>query len=541
MMSVRVGEDRFGDWGTIAWTVGVAAASIGFIALGAYRLVNVYDEGVSAYGAARVAAGDVPYRDFWTIYAPADFYLIAALFKLFGLQLIVVRHAWVLLEAAVALLVFAIACRLGTRRWALLSWALLVVWTRQVPFFGSPVIPALVCGLGAILITIASRVDDRRAALIAGLLVGLCTLFRQDFGLYTFIAIAATLAFAHDRARATLRWFVAATAITLTPAVIALFAVVPTTRLVEQFITFPFETYSQTRALAWPALPRNPLVLVSHDATRVSLVAFVKDQARSWQFYSSTIVLGVGAIWSLIARSRGTFLVAAFGLLLLNHARTRSDVYHLYPVFVCALIVAASLISAAAGVGAGAAMRRVKWAFDALAAFAAIAVASAVALTLRSEWAAESRQRPFDTDRTSGLFLLDQSHAYEDAIAYVQHHAAPDPNESIFVGTTRHDQLIVNDVLFYFLSARRSATRYHDMHPGVVTTAPVQQEMVRDLERQHVQCVVRWEPTATIAATPMSMPNGAHILDEYIAEHFTPGPRFDAYQVWERKGSHDAQ
>jgi hypothetical protein len=65
----------------LAWGA-IVIASLCLIAPGAYREINVYDEGVSVYGAMGVAGGEVPYRVFWPIYAPGDLYLLAALLKL---------------------------------------------------------------------------------------------------------------------------------------------------------------------------------------------------------------------------------------------------------------------------------------------------------------------------------------------------------------------------------------------------------------------------------------------------------------------------
>jgi len=52
---------------------------------------NVYDEGLIVFGAQRVLEGDIPYRDFWTLYAPGQFYAVAGLFKLFGSSVLVER------------------------------------------------------------------------------------------------------------------------------------------------------------------------------------------------------------------------------------------------------------------------------------------------------------------------------------------------------------------------------------------------------------------------------------------------------------------
>ena len=51
---------------------------------GINQKINTYDEGVIVYGATRVLQGQVPYRDFWTMYSPGQFYILAAAFKLFG-------------------------------------------------------------------------------------------------------------------------------------------------------------------------------------------------------------------------------------------------------------------------------------------------------------------------------------------------------------------------------------------------------------------------------------------------------------------------
>jgi hypothetical protein len=545
---LRQWHDRHPGLAAVLIASAIFVASLCIIAPGSYREINVYDEGVSAYGAERAASGEIPYRDFWTIYAPGDLYFLAALFKLFGTQLIVERHAWVLLEAVLALLVFAIARRLGNRVWAVLCWGLLAVWTRQVPFFGSPLIPALVCCVGAILATLSvldrpqagsqshshSQLQSRplprtRMIVLAGVLVGICTLFRQDFGIYTFVAIAATLVLA-SRALKPLLLFAAATVITLAPAVLALLIVVPPHLLYDHFVVFPLRTYPQTRALPLPPLPGNPFDILTSDIT---IVGYLKAHARSWQFYSSLILLSGAMARSLFSlrQRRDAFLIAAMGLLMLNQARIRSDVFHLYPAFIFTLLAVASMMSTAS-------RWRVRWPYYALTALATIFIVTIAALAFRSERAAELRQSPFATERASGLSTLHGSHAYEEAIAFVQRIVPP--GEPIFVGNNRHDHIVANDVMFYFLSARHSATRYHDMHPGVVTTARVQDEIVRELDRQQVSCIVRWDDVSHVwgPVNDNSTPSAVTTLDRYIEEHFEAGPRFEEYQIWQRRTNH---
>ena len=46
--------------------------------------VGTYDEGLVLVGADRVLRGEMPYRDFWTLYGPGSYYLLAGLYRLFG-------------------------------------------------------------------------------------------------------------------------------------------------------------------------------------------------------------------------------------------------------------------------------------------------------------------------------------------------------------------------------------------------------------------------------------------------------------------------
>jgi hypothetical protein len=84
--------ERRQDRDARVWAASSLAASALFFAglllqvVSMDRNLNLYDEGLVVYGAARVMRGEVPYRDFWSMYGPGQFYLIAGLFKIFGTQ-----------------------------------------------------------------------------------------------------------------------------------------------------------------------------------------------------------------------------------------------------------------------------------------------------------------------------------------------------------------------------------------------------------------------------------------------------------------------
>jgi hypothetical protein len=107
------------------------------------------------------------------------------------------------------------------------------------------------------------------------------------------------------------------------------------------------------------------------------------------------------------------------------------------------------------------------------------------------------------------------------------------PGQPIFVANPRHDLVRVGNPLVYVLADRPNPTRYDVMQPGVVTTAPVQREIVRDLRRSRAELVVRWlSPLATeVEPNGAGRSSGVTVLDRYLAQHYAPVARFGDYQV----------
>ena len=77
------------------------------------RRIDPFDEGVVLEAARRVMQGQLPHQDFLWAYGPADPYLMAGLFKSFGVSLLDCRILRVVSDAASALAVFieASCCR----------------------------------------------------------------------------------------------------------------------------------------------------------------------------------------------------------------------------------------------------------------------------------------------------------------------------------------------------------------------------------------------------------------------------------------------
>jgi hypothetical protein len=468
---------------------------------------NIYDEGVVVFGALRLLAGDVPHRDFWTMYPPGVFLLFAGVFELFGRSLFVERAASLILNALLIALCFeSVDRRAGLVRAAWVA-GLAAMWIAAARFNVSPVVPALLIAvLAARVAARAAASGDARRGAVAGLMVAVMALFRHDLAVYSSAAILLVLAGATWRRaiESGLRTTVAFAAVltaTTGAFVLGLVAAAGAAPVTAQLVTFPLFEFAAVRELPYPS-PALAIVppLLSTLALVFAVRAFTTHRARMLE----------------------AAMLAATGLLFTGQSLVRSDFSHVVPSFVIGLTAF------------GAALPAVRWRARRVAAHTAVVLALALFTVTAVPPGEPPATHPFSLDRAAGLRSPANPRPYEQAILLVRDLAAA--GEPIFVGNDRHDRIFINDVLFYALADRPSATRYHELHPGVATTAPVQREIIQELEARQVQVVViRTERHPPESANASSQSSGVTLLDDHIRMAFESIATFEDYDVRKRR------
>ena len=154
--------------------------------------VNFYDEALVLVGATRVGEGAIPHRDFYVPYGPAQFYVLAELFKLLGPSVLVERLWDSAVRAAIVTAAFFVIQRAASRREAWVASALVLVWVRAAESYGYPVFPALLFALLAVL-CLTPVFEGRKPALLlfgGGICLGVTVLFRYDIGAYAVVALS---------------------------------------------------------------------------------------------------------------------------------------------------------------------------------------------------------------------------------------------------------------------------------------------------------------------------------------------------------------
>jgi len=520
----------------IATMTFILLMSLLYFTLCMVRYVSPYDEGIILFGANRVMQGDIPHRDFYANYGPAQFYIIAGLFKLFGPSVVIERVWDTVVRSSLPVLVFAISDRFAPRRLALLASAASATWLGFLGFYGYTVFPALAVSLASLLFLIPPAGSPKRkpGPLWAGLCMGIAALFRYDIGMggfvcgFVILVVEGLLLHPDNSVRSPLLRaalaFSAGFGIATVPVAIAFTISGAMPDLIFDAFTFQAEFYARTRSLPFPTL--------------AALRAWPTDFSVYIPLF---VIIATAATIFDIARARHERdrrrLTPLAALLLLTIVYFAKGSVRVSPVHMSmALIVSLTLVSVLAQPirARGWVSRAMVTACVLLAAiytsFCSIdgfhrAVENIAWATRTSTWQLPatwppppegSCRMPAGLER---LACIPVSPDMAETIRYVQQHTSA--NEPIFIGLARHDKIFANDVLLYFAVNRRSATKWHHFDPGLQTSYPIQHEMVVELQRAKPKLIVleaRW--TDSHEPNDSAKSSGVTLLDDYIKRSY---------------------
>ncbi len=523
----------------------------------------------SMAGAWRVLQGELVYRDFWTIYAPGSFYAIAGLLSLFGKHVLVPAIAAVALRGLSAGLFFALARRLGAGTLAAWGLALLVALSQfEVAPELETYVGALPALLGALLL-VATYLQEGGVQRIfaAGLVLGVGATFKHDVA--AFVALACSLALVAA-------WIAAGRrrpAVWAHPwrTVPALFAgcglvVVPAISLLawkagpaawNDLIAFPAGDFRLVRGEPYPSLWPD-LSFARAWLADPSDLAAGRDagiHGSRWILTNAPQIAFAAALVFVVLRRRvlrpdrlalALALLAALPLFW-SAAHVQQNT-HLLSMAFCSI-----LLGVIAWAETSASERGWRLLSGGLLAawvpglLVAPVLSALLPLRVWSGW------ETLDLAVARGVLVSPrEKEIYESVAGYV--HANVPPGEAIHVGVVRGDAIVVSNTRFYYLVDRPAATRYQELHPGVTDVRAVQEEMIADLLRKDVRCVVLWwfggrdRSPATHDEIVRRRARlgidgiGSTLFDEFVAEHYEPVLEVDEYTVlWRRDAGSEPQ
>jgi 4-amino-4-deoxy-L-arabinose transferase-like glycosyltransferase len=477
------------------------------------RGIDPFDEGIALQAARRILEGQFPYRDFTWAYGPAEPYMLAALFKLFGVSLWQWRIVRSLADAGIALVCYLAVERRVPRAAALAVW-LTVACGLAAPRTTNPYPYALLTVL--ITLVLLSRGPASRSTIAAsGALIALAAAFRFDIALYGLSAGAVVIA-ARDGLRRALEY--CAVGVTLGAAVYLPFAI----------MTGPGSLYealvgNSVRTRAYWTLP---FPLHFHPPPRTGFALSIVEGLHYYIPLASVVGLGAivaGSLFTLWRRRPVPPLLLALVVLgagMLFYLLSRSDVAHADPLFVV-VVVGLALVSTA-----------LRWTMR-VPCLAVLAVLLVAGLADRL-WALANP--PEATARTTlhlpvadGIIVpAQEAQAIQRLVAVVDSRVPA--HEPIYVLPRYSDLVTEADPLIYVLTGRNNPT---DVDFGLQTDARSQAQIVRELARLRLPLLVRWTDPISSQPEPnlRGLFSGVDMVDPWVAAHYRPLAELYHYEV----------
>lgn len=489
-----------------------AAASVflvaAILALPFLAGIVMLDEGALVHTADRIVSGQVLYRDVATGIGPGAYYLQALLFRLFGASLLVGRIFMILLFASAAVGVYLLSRTVAERSVSLgasLAFAALTVSSWRYPNYSPEAIAWILLALGAAAAYL--RGGSRRWLVAAGLALGTAILFKQNYGAFASLGIAAGLLAAPGKLRARVADVARTAAAAVAPiaaAVLAFAAVGAADDLWHDTVMLPLQLPSTLFARPFPPLTGSP-----GDTLRRQLLEYLPFQdlamkmmpwpyehlrttmgiMRALFFLPPLVLLAAALLWALRLRAsaraaavppangadpggRAAARVAVGGMLIATSAFLflgvfpRVDAHHLVLVLAPSFTVVAWVLG-----------RHPCWATRRLVGLAT------TALLLLATVSQGAGITGWTLDLSDQVFLeLPRGHVWvskglseqiDDLVGEVQRRVPP--GEPIFVAPALP--------MYYFLADRPNPTRFPLILPGALD----EEEAVRELEASGVR------------------------------------------------------
>ena len=471
--------------------------------------IGTYDEGFALTNATRMLSGEVPHRDFWSVYPLGASIDLAAAFKIWNVSLIVARTVHVMFSLTILLSVFTIFHKYKSSVISCLAVLLVTSWFTvaiiDMPFY------SLTFSLAASLVSVtlatySSNSTNWKFPVVAACLSSIIVIFRHDFAFYHFIAYFMILVvekfFLKQKntvvGLTNYAVFVFSFAVSSILIVCAMISFVGIDNFIDQLITFPSTIQREYRRLPVP-----------------NVDDFIHGSKIRWlTAWLPIIVVPVGLVYWSIMRAPGNRndrLVLLFSglmsLITMLQSHNRFDISHAMPSFIYCTIFTITLTCVFVNTG----QKRLLIIPSALL-LLLILVSLLVFVRNARVKSALACTNPSNTGcmkpRTEQSLVVN----------YIREHTRD--KQFVFVGNSRHDICFANDASLYFLMMRPCPTKWNDMHPGVITEARVQEVVITDLIRNKVEFVVLAESVLPSEPNESSKSSGHILLDKHISSNF---------------------
>lgn len=514
------------------------------------RTVGIYDESFPLVNALRIMAGMVPHRDFYTPYAPGQYYLLAGLFKLTYPSLLIASLLDIAYKAAIVATFYQLLssfCRKTVVYAGVTCALLLIVATNSNGSVLAPIALVMLCSTYLLDLLLVEGYSWNRA-LGGGLLAGLVFVLRYDIGLaLVMLHLLFLLCKILYSRKSTGLWnlhallpYLFGVLCFMLPLLLYFIRAGAMNDFIFGLLVYPRKNYRAGRSLPFPhpAL-HEPFDTIIYMAFLVVIVA-VATLAVLWLRKPKGITQATlqPPVRLLITCAVFVCLAAVMSL----KGAVRPGIVQSFLGLVCALVALCLLAECVLN-----RLGLLRVCVACLCTLVGLETAFVAMRQIRTmkrqhnlmvqyfighqppeeqEWCADR-----NTLTRGVCYLTDPDH--RQAIEYVESHSLP--GDRLYIGLPAHDKVLVSDNIEYFATQRLPATRWSHFDPNLQNTAAVQKEMMAELEKTKPPLVLLdSEFSAIVEPNDSSKSSGVYLLDNYLHLHYKVTQSFGKMQVAER-------
>jgi|GEM_PF-2344296 len=518
----------------------IFSASI-ILFIGLTSELNIYDEALAIVGAERILIGELPYSEFWTIYAPGQFYLLAGFFSIFGSSILIERLLTIVIYIGMGWAWLALARKIHQGRSRFVALMVLAAWIAIIPLFGRAIPTALLfCYLSGFFLFRHFDTKGIKDILWAGFFLGVAALFRHDIAGFLFGAIfqavfffslsdervkenniSSKILFGLKRASMVI--------VGLTPMLIPLFfllGLVGIEKLWQDLVIVPLDIFDDYRSLPFP----DPIKAL--DTIVYPLFQFW----RALLFYTPLtifVITVLGIVYrvkkkiTILNSPRFWIEITAFnfGINLLNTAMVRSDLEHTLPAWTGAILCILVILDWIKNNYTRGVITVLAFLF--IGGYPFLQILDHVLELNNSEKIIVSGSPVFPAS-------VDKKNAVEYFALLDAIKQNSDIGDHLYSGVADHTDFVLNDMMVYHLTFTHPATYYHELHPGITTTLLTQNKIFSQLDSTKPSLVVLTDFGGSKEANMSSKIKTPDIITPYIKSHYTLIRKFGNYTLYAR-------
>ena len=478
---------------------------------------NPYDSGIILTGGMRILNGELPYKDFFTMYAPGQFYINAILEFIYS-EVLFIRFILSFFQLGILILLFKISNLLFENKYYIFTLLLSSLWLGTFDMWNRGIIVALFFNILLTYNILNFHVKNKKLNYIKlGLILSAIMFFRHDVGILVFIIFNIYLAFNKIKNSKVKDIFKLYSKLLIGFIPLILFSIyifinVDFSIVYEQLISIPKDIFPKYRSLPFP-----------HPFQSGDILRIIKNILLTSSFYLPIITLTLILINYLKNKNinKNIIIYTLFMLPLLNQMSVRSELEHSLPASVMSIILVFYLVEK---------LINTKY----ILIFTLIFFSpNMIAYKIKKLKSVFPLIVSSDVKGINNIIINEEyNQDLNLSVNYIKDNTGK--NDKIYVGLESHDIVFVNEAAFYFLAERMPGTRYHELHPGITTSKLGQEQIMFDLEKNQVKYLVLFDDISIEEENLSVVSSGEHILDLYIAQNFRIVKVYNRIKILER-------